>query len=98
MESFSEYRGQRQHRPAEQSRAGHNFDRNMELYADHLQGGFIAYTKASKTKSLGVPAALLKRQGAVCRDVAIAMAEGGSRTDAGERGRLDYRRGRSGPR
>jgi nicotinamide-nucleotide amidase len=44
--------------------------------ADHLQGGFVTYTKATKTKSLGVSAALLKRKGAVCRDVALAMAEG----------------------
>jgi Competence-damaged protein len=44
--------------------------------ADRLQGSFVAYTKANKTKSLGVSADLLQRKGAVCREVAIAMAEG----------------------
>jgi nicotinamide mononucleotide (NMN) deamidase PncC len=27
--------------------------------AEHLQGGFVAYTKVNKTKSLGVPSDLL---------------------------------------
>jgi nicotinamide-nucleotide amidase len=44
--------------------------------ADRLQGSFVAYTKANKTKSLGVSADLLQHKGAVCREVAIAMAEG----------------------
>lgn len=44
--------------------------------ADHLHGGFVTYTKANKTKALGVPEVLLKRKGAVCGGVAIAMAEG----------------------
>jgi nicotinamide-nucleotide amidase len=44
--------------------------------AEHLHGGFVTYTKANKTKSLGVSAALLARKGAVCREVAVAMAEG----------------------
>jgi nicotinamide-nucleotide amidase len=44
--------------------------------AEHLQGGFVTYTKANKTKSLGVPAALLKQKGAVRREVAVAMAKG----------------------
>jgi nicotinamide-nucleotide amidase len=41
-----------------------------------LHGGFVTYTKAHKTKALGVSAALLKHRGAVCKDVALAMAEG----------------------
>jgi nicotinamide-nucleotide amidase len=44
--------------------------------AEHLHGGFVTYTKANKTKALGVPAALLAEKGAVCRDVAIALALG----------------------
>jgi nicotinamide-nucleotide amidase len=44
--------------------------------AEHLHGGFVTYTKASKIKSLGVPIALLREKGAVCPDVALAMAEG----------------------
>jgi nicotinamide-nucleotide amidase len=41
-----------------------------------LHGGFVAYTKDSKSKALGVSAALLRREGAVCGDVAVAMAMG----------------------
>jgi nicotinamide-nucleotide amidase len=44
--------------------------------AAHLEGGFVTYTKANKTKALGVPAYLLQRHGAVCCEVAAAMAEG----------------------
>jgi nicotinamide-nucleotide amidase len=44
--------------------------------AEHLHGGFVTYTKEHKTKALGVSAALLRKKGAVCRDVAVAMAEG----------------------
>jgi nicotinamide-nucleotide amidase len=44
--------------------------------AEHLHGGFVSYTKASKIKSLGISAQLLREEGAVCRDVAVAMAEG----------------------
>jgi nicotinamide-nucleotide amidase len=42
--------------------------------AEH--GSFVTYTKANKTKSLGVSADLLQHKGAVCREVAVAMAEG----------------------
>jgi nicotinamide-nucleotide amidase len=45
----------------------------------HLQGGFVAYTKTQKTLVLDVPAELLKTKGAVCREVAHAMAEGALR-------------------
>jgi len=44
--------------------------------SDLLHGGFVTYTKLNKTVSLGVPAALLRAKGAVCEDVARAMAEG----------------------
>jgi nicotinamide-nucleotide amidase len=44
--------------------------------AEHLHGSFVAYTKANKVKALGVDAGLLKAKGAVCREVAVAMAEG----------------------
>jgi nicotinamide-nucleotide amidase len=44
--------------------------------AELLHGGFVTYTKANKTAALGVPADLLRRRGAVCPQVATAMAEG----------------------
>jgi nicotinamide-nucleotide amidase len=44
--------------------------------AEHLQGGFVAYTKSNKTCALGVSARLLNSRGAVCCEVAAAMAEG----------------------
>jgi nicotinamide-nucleotide amidase len=44
--------------------------------AEQLHGGFVAYTKANKIKSLGVSADLLGEKGAVCPDVALAMAAG----------------------
>jgi len=44
--------------------------------ATHLQGGFVTYTKESKQHALGVPHALLAEKGAVCGDVAAAMARG----------------------
>lgn len=52
--------------------------------AERLHGSFVTYTKANKTRALGVPAALLHDKGAVCRDVAAAMAEGAlARSPAG---------------
>lgn len=51
--------------------------------ADHLHGGFITYTKANKARVLGVSGQLLNSRGAVCAEVARAMAEGGlARTPA----------------
>jgi nicotinamide-nucleotide amidase len=41
-----------------------------------LHGGFVSYTKDNKIKALGVSPELLKEKGAVCIDVAVAMAEG----------------------
>jgi nicotinamide-nucleotide amidase len=43
---------------------------------EHLHGSFVTYTKANKVKALGVDPGLLKARGAVCREVAVAMAEG----------------------
>ena len=44
--------------------------------AELLHGGFVTYTKENKTAALGVPADLLHTLGAVCPEVAAAMAEG----------------------
>jgi len=41
-----------------------------------FHGGIVVYTKRSKTEWLGVPADLLAERSAVCRDVAVAMADG----------------------
>lgn len=41
-----------------------------------FHGGLVVYTKRSKTEWLGVSSDLLAERSAVCRDVAIAMAEG----------------------
>ena len=42
----------------------------------YFLGGVIAYGDEAKRIELGVPAALLKRHGAVSREVALSMAEG----------------------
>ena len=44
--------------------------------AERLHGSFVTYTKANKTRALGVPESLLDEQGAVCPEVAVAMAQG----------------------
>jgi nicotinamide-nucleotide amidase len=44
-----------------------------------FHGGFVTYTKEHKTCALGVPASLLREKGAVCSEVARAMAEGALR-------------------
>lgn len=38
--------------------------------------GFVTYSNEAKTDLVGVPASLIAREGAVSKDVAIAMAEG----------------------
>jgi nicotinamide-nucleotide amidase len=43
---------------------------------DRLHGSFVTYTKENKTRALGVSAGLLAAKGAVCREVAAAMADG----------------------
>jgi len=52
---------------------------DAEGAAAHFHGGFITYTKQQKCCALGVPAQLLREKGAVCREVAEAMAEGALR-------------------
>jgi nicotinamide-nucleotide amidase len=44
--------------------------------AAHFNGGFVTYTKEQKTTALDVSPALLRERGAVCAEVARAMAEG----------------------
>ncbi len=44
--------------------------------SDILEGAFVAYTKDQKTQALGVPAELLRREGAVNAEVARRMALG----------------------
>jgi nicotinamide-nucleotide amidase len=44
--------------------------------SDALHGGFVVYTKANKSKVLGVDGALLESQGAVNEEVARQMAQG----------------------
>jgi len=41
-----------------------------------FHGGFVTYTKEHKTCALGVAEGLLREKGAVCPEVARAMAEG----------------------
>jgi nicotinamide-nucleotide amidase len=43
---------------------------------DHLEGGFVTYTKDMKSDALGVSMKLLKAKSAVCEEVAQAMAIG----------------------
>jgi len=45
--------------------------------SDVVEGGFITYANAAKTRLVGVSAELLARYGAVSEQVARAMAEGG---------------------
>lgn len=52
---------------------------DAEGAADHFHGGFVTYTKQHKTRALQVPAELLRQKGAVCPEVAAAMAEGALR-------------------
>ena len=52
--------------------------------AEHFQGGFVTYTKAQKTVALGVCAALLQTQGAVCAEVAQQMAQGALRCSSAD--------------
>jgi nicotinamide-nucleotide amidase len=57
---------------------------DAEGAAQHFAGGFVTYTKDQKHRALGVSATLLREQGAVCGEVARAMAEGAlARSGAG---------------
>ena len=44
--------------------------------SDWFERGFVTYSNAAKAEQLGVPAALIEAQGAVSREVALAMATG----------------------
>jgi nicotinamide-nucleotide amidase len=44
--------------------------------SDVVAGGFVTYSNAFKSRLLGVPAAVIAREGAVSEPVARAMAEG----------------------
>ena len=51
-----------------------------------FERGFVTYSNAAKSESLGVPPALIERFGAVSEPVAVAMADGAlahSHADAG---------------
>jgi nicotinamide-nucleotide amidase len=52
---------------------------DAENAAELFHGGFVTYTKRHKTCALGVSASLLRDKGAVCVEVARAMAEGALR-------------------
>ena len=57
---------------------------DAEGAAQHFAGGFVTYTKDQKHRALGVGPALLREKGAVCGEVARAMAEGAlARSGAG---------------
>ncbi len=49
---------------------------DAEGASEFFAGGFVTYTKAQKTCALGVSAGVLSQKGAVCGEVARAMAEG----------------------
>ncbi len=44
--------------------------------SDVVESGFVTYSNEAKQKMLGVPAAILKRHGAVSGETAAAMAKG----------------------
>jgi len=44
--------------------------------SDWFERGFVTYSNAAKTEMLGVPAALIEKEGAVSEAVARAMADG----------------------
>jgi nicotinamide-nucleotide amidase len=52
---------------------------NVPGMSEHLIEAVVAYANASKVKTLGVPAELIREHGAVSEPVARAMAEGARR-------------------
>jgi nicotinamide-nucleotide amidase len=52
---------------------------DAEGASQFFHGGFVTYTKLHKSCALGVPETLLREKGAVCGEVARAMAEGALR-------------------
>jgi len=53
--------------------------------SDVIEGGFVTYANSAKRRFVDVPEILLHRHGAVSREVAIAMAEGGLRRSGADR-------------
>jgi nicotinamide-nucleotide amidase len=49
---------------------------DVQGMAHAFDRGFVTYTNEAKSEMLGVPMDLLEEKGAVCGEVAIAMAEG----------------------
>jgi nicotinamide-nucleotide amidase len=49
---------------------------DVQGVAHAFDRGFVTYTNEAKSEMLGVSMELLEEKGAVCREVAIAMAEG----------------------
>ncbi|MDT9599359.1 CinA family protein [Sphingosinicella rhizophila] len=49
---------------------------DVQGVAHAFDRGFVTYSEEAKTQMLGVPEALIEREGAVSKAVAIAMAEG----------------------
>ena len=49
-----------------------------------LDRGFVTYSNAAKSESLGVPPGLIEQHGAVSAPVAIAMAEGALRQSSAD--------------
>jgi nicotinamide-nucleotide amidase len=49
---------------------------DVQGMAHAFDRGFVTYTNEAKNEMLGVPMDLLEEKGAVCGEVAIAMAEG----------------------
>ena len=49
---------------------------DVQGVAHAFERGFVTYTEEAKSEMLGVPPALIEREGAVSKAVAIAMAEG----------------------
>ena len=47
--------------------------------SEAVHGGFVVYTKENKIAAVGVPVDLLAQHSAVSAEVALAMANGGSR-------------------
>lgn len=47
--------------------------------SDYFERGWVTYSNAAKRGELGVPAEVLRRHGAVSREVALAMARGALR-------------------
>ena len=59
---------------------------NFPGISKSLLEGWICYSNASKTARLNVPADVIRRRGAVSREVAAAMAEGAAKTTGADIG------------